>query len=293
MPNDIVSGYSSRVINAGEVRNKGVEIVATGTPIKSADFEWDVTVNWSHNHNEIIELNDNLERQTLAQVWQGHLIGTVGGSTTDLWGTKFVRDDQGNMVFNNGVPTWSSSPEYIGNTAPNWRAGLTNTFRYKNFRFSATIDGSYGGLIYSGTYNRASWDGFLANTLPGREEGEILGKGVMRAENGSFVENTIPVNTQTYYTQYHQVTEAGVFESSFIKLREVSLTYTFPKTMFKKIPIADASLSIFGRNIAVFDKFPMWDPEGGTMNGTVFVPGLEMAPMPYTATYGATLKVGF
>jgi TonB-linked SusC/RagA family outer membrane protein len=293
LPNDIVSGYSSRVINAGEVRNKGVEIVATGTPIKSSDFEWDVTVNWSHNHNEIIELNDNLERQTLAQVWQGHLIGTVGGSTTDLWGTKFVRDDQGNMVFNNGVPTWSSSPEYIGNTAPNWRAGLTNTFRYKNFRFSATIDGSYGGLIYSGTYNRASWDGFLANTLPGREEGEILGKGVMRAENGSFVENTIPVNTQTYYTQYHQVTEAGVFESSFIKLREVSLTYTFPKTMFKKIPIADASLSIFGRNIAVFDKFPMWDPEGGTMNGTVFVPGLEMAPMPYTATYGATLKVGF
>src|SRR5690606_12548045 len=127
----------------------------------------------------------------------------------------------------------------------------------------------------------------------GRDEGVIIGKGVMPAEGGGYVENTIPVNTQTYYSQLHQIAETGVFESSFIKLREVSLTYTFPKFLVQGARIDNLSLSVFGRNIAVFDKFPMWDPEGGTMNGTSFVPGLEMAPMPYTATYGATLKVGF
>ena len=293
LPSDIVNGYSSRVINAGEVRNRGVEVVITGTPVQSTDFTWDIAANWSANRNEIMALNDNLEQQTLAQVYQGYLIGTVGGTTSDLWGTKYVRDDEGNMVFNNGVPTRTSSPEYIGNSAPDWRAGLTNTLRYKNFRLSATVDGSYGGLILSNTYNRASWDGFLANTIPGRDAGEILGNGVMVAEDGSYVKNTIPVNTQTYYTQLHQIAETAVFESSFIKLREVSLTYNFPKSMFRKGYVDNLSLSVFGRNIAVFDNFPMWDPEGGTMNGTTFVPGLEMAPMPYTATYGATLKIGF
>ncbi len=293
LPNDIVSGYSSRVINAGEVRNRGVEVVVTGAPIKSTDFEWDVTANWSTNHNEIMELNDNLEQQTLSSVWQGYLIAKVGGSTTDLYGTKFIRDGEGNIVLNNGVPTRTSTQEYIGNTAPDWRAGLTNTFRYKNFRLSATLDGSYGGLIYSGTYNRSSQDGFTTNTLPHRDEGTIVWPGVMAAADGSYVANTVPVNAQTYYAQYHGTTEAGVFESSFIKLREISLTYNFPRTMFRKVPVDNLSLSVFGRNVAVWDKFPFWDPEGGTMNGTVFVPGLEMAPMPYTATYGATLKIGF
>lgn len=293
LPNDIVSGYSSRVINAGEVRNNGVEVVVTGTPIRNTNFEWDITANWSTNHNEIISLNDNLERQTLATVYQGSLIATVGGSTTDLYGTKYVRDDQGNQVFENGVPVRTTTTEYLGNVAPDWRAGLTNTIRYKDFRFSATLDGSYGGLILSNTYNRSSWDGFLANTIPGRDEGVIIGKGVMPAEGGGYVENTIPVNTQTYYSQLHQIAETGVFESSFIKLREVSLTYTFPKSLVQGAYIDNLSLSVFGRNIAVFDKFPMWDPEGGTMNGTSFVPGMEFAPMPYTATYGATLKVGF
>src|SRR5690606_16457496 len=108
LPNDIVTGYSSRVINAGEVRNRGVEVVLTGTPVKNTDFNWDINVNWSMNRNKIMALNDNLERQTLASVWQASLIATVGGRTTDLWGPKFLRDDQGNQVFENGIPVRTS-----------------------------------------------------------------------------------------------------------------------------------------------------------------------------------------
>ncbi|MFD1770481.1 SusC/RagA family TonB-linked outer membrane protein [Sphingobacterium suaedae] len=293
LPNDIVSGYSSRVINAGEVQNRGVELVLTGTPIKHTDFDWNVHVIWSMNRNKIIELNDNLERQTLAQVWQAYLMGTVGGRTSDLWGTKFVRDDAGNMVFNNGIPVRTTTQEYIGNTAPDFKAGLTNTLRYKDFRFSMTLDGQLGGLIYSGTYNRASWDGFTTNTLAGREAGFIVGAGVAQQVDGSYIPNTVEVSPQAYYNQYYQTTEAGVFDASFIKLRELSLTYTLPKNMAQSLHANNLSFSIYGRNLAVFDKFPFWDPEGGTMNGTVFVPGLEMAPMPYTATYGCTLKVDF
>lgn len=293
LPNDIVTGYSSRIINAGEVQNKGVELVLNAKPILTPDFDWNVMVNWSTNENEIMELNDNLEKQTLSSVWQASLIGTVGGRTTDLWGPKFLRDDAGNQVFENGIPVRTSTAEYIGNIAPDWKAGLTNTFRYKDFRLSFTLDGQYGGLIYSGTYNRSSWDGFTTNTIPGREEGFIIGDGVMRNADGSYSPNTVKAATNSYWSQYHQIAEAGVFDASFIKVRDVSVTYNLPKRFAKSIYANNLSLTAFGRNLAVFDKFPFWDPEGGTMNGTVFVPGLEMAPMPYTATYGLTLKADF
>lgn len=293
LPNDIVTGYSSRVINAGEVRNRGVEVVLTGTPVKNTDFNWDINVNWSMNRNKIMALNDNLERQTLASVWQASLIATVGGRTTDLWGPKFLRDDQGNQVFENGIPVRTSTSEYIGNIAPDWKAGVTNTFRYRNFRLSFTVDGQWGGLIYSGTYNRASWDGFTTNTIPGREEGFIIGQGVMRNPDGSYSPNTEKAVTSAYWSQYHQIAEAGVFDASFIKIRDVSLTYNLPRPLANAIHSDNVSLTVFGRNLAVFDKFPFWDPEGGTMNGTVFVPGLEMASMPFTANYGVTLKANF
>src|SRR5690606_10753809 len=156
-----------------------------------------------------------------------------------------------------------------------------------------TFDGQLGGVIYSGTYNRASWDGFTTNTIPGRDEGFIIGEGVMKNADGTYSPNTVEANPQSYYNQYHQTTEAGVFDASFIKLREMSLTYTFPKHITKSLRMNNLSMTVFGRNLAVFDRFPFWDPEGGTMNGTVFVPELEMAPMPYTSTYGATLKFDF
>lgn len=293
LPNDIVSGYSSRVINAGEVQNRGVELIFNGSPIKSKNFEWNMIANWAMNRNEIIALNDNIERQTLANVWQAYLIGTVGGTTTDLYGTKFVRDDAGNMVFNNGVPVKTTTQEYIGNTAPKWKAGLTNNFRYKDFKLSFTVDGQWGGLIYSGTYNRSSWDGFTTNTIPGRDEGFIVGEGVIQNEDGTYSPNTVEISPQSYYGQYYQTTEPGVFKASFIKLREASFSYALPKHLIKSIYVNNLSLTVFGRNLFVLDNFPFWDPEGGTMNGTVFVPSLEMASMPNTSTYGVSLKFDF
>lgn len=293
LPSDIVAGYSSRVINAGEVQNRGWELIVNTTPIKHEDFNWQVIANWSTNDNKILSLTDNLEQQTLATVWQAYLIGTVGGSTTDLWGTKFLRDPNGNVVYNKGVPMKGTTPEYIGNTAPDWKYGLTNTFLYKNMRLSFTVDGQVGGTIFSGTYNRASWAGTLANTLPGREEGVIVGEGVEQNSDGSYKKNETAINMQTYYTQYHQVTEAGTFSGSYLKFRELTLGYNFPKKMLKPLRIDGLSLSFFGRNLAIFDKYPMFDPEAGTKNGAVFVQGIEITPMPHTSSYGFNLKVDF
>ncbi len=293
LPSDIVGGYGSRVINAGKVQNKGWELIINANPIQRKDFDWKVILNWSTNDNTILTLSDNLEKQTLTQVWQAYLIATVGGSTTDVWGTKFLRDPDGNIIYKNGVPARGTTPEYIGNSSPDWKGGLTNTFLYKGMRLSFTLDGQVGGRIFSGTYNRASWAGTLSNTLPGRDEGFIIGDGVMQNQDGTYTPNTTKVNTQTYYTEYHQATEAGMFSGSYMKLRELSIGYQVPKKMIERYRLSGLSLSIFGRNLAVFDNYPMFDPEAGTKNGAVFVPGLEITPMPYTASYGFNLKVEF
>lgn len=297
VPADIVTGYSSRVINAGEISNKGVEVVLTGTPVRSRNTEWNVTVNWSTNKNRVMTLADDVAQQTLASLggaWIGYIIATKGGTTSDLWGPKMVRDPNGNIVNANGVPTYSSTNAYIGRTTPDWKAGITNTVRYKNFRLTATIDGQYKGLIKSGSYQRASWAGTTKNTLPGRDAGTIVGPGVMLDADGKYVPNTVAAKTETYYVGYYShAADVALFDASFIKLREVALSYAFPKRMIGHLPVQNLVLSLYGRNLAVFDKYPWFDPEAGMQNGQVFIQGVEMTPMPLTASYGFNLKVDF
>lgn len=297
VPADIVTGYSSRVINAGEISNKGVEVVLTGTPVRSRNTEWNVTVNWSTNKNRVMTLADDVAQQTLASLggaWIGYIIATKGGTTSDLWGPKMVRDPNGNIVNANGVPTYSSTNAYIGRTTPDWKAGITNTVRYKNFRLTATIDGQYKGLIKSGSYQRASWAGTTKNTLPGRDAGTIVGPGVMMDADGKYVPNTVAAKTETYYVGYYShAADVALFDASFIKLREVALSYAFPKRMIGRLPVQNLVLSLYGRNLAVFDKYPWFDPEAGMQNGQVFIQGVEMTPMPLTASYGFNLKVDF
>lgn len=150
-----------------------------------------------------------------------------------------------------------------------------------------------GGLIYSGTYNRASWAGTTTNTIPGREEGFIVGDGVVQNEDGSYSSNTVEADPQAYYVQRHQTTEPGVFDATFLKIRELTFNYNFPNKLTQPLGIYNLSLGVYGRNLAVFDKFPMWDPEAGTMNSNGFVPSMEVTPMPFSASYGCNVKLKF
>jgi len=277
------------------VRNKGVELVLHGTPIKQGDFTWNVSANWSKNKNEVLELKDNLEEQVLATVVNGRLIAKVGGTTTALYGRKFVRSPEGQVVYSNGVPVLGADPEYIGDVAPKWKAGLVNTFKYKNWSFGLTIDGSYGGKIYSHTHHKATEAGQLKHTLKGREEGELIGEGVVLNADGSYTPNTTPIRVDNYYRKYYeyQNVESNTFDASFLKIRELSLSYSFAKKQLKRIGLESLTLTVYGRDLKTFTDFPIYDPEAATMNGSVIVPGMETGQMPSTASYGFNLKVEF
>lgn len=295
LPTDIVSGFTTRVVNAGSVQNKGIEVVLSATPVISKDFRWDVTINGSSNHNKILSLIDGLSKETLTTVWLASFVATKGGATTDLWGKRFKRDPNGDLIFAKGAPQYDDTASFYGNVAPAFEGGITNDISYKNFHLSFTFGGQYKGLLWSGTFQRASWAGTTKATLPGRDEGTIIGKGVIQ-QDGKYVPNNVPINTESYYTQYYNnAIDGAVFSGTYLKLREVSLSFDFPKGLSRKWKMENLSLSLFGRDLAVFSKFPMFDPEGGVKNGSgnVFTPGVEITPNPLTASYGITLNVRF
>lgn len=299
VPLNYVTGYSKAFVNAGTVRNRGVEFVLNATPVKTKSFSWDTTLNWATNKNRIMSLSQDLEggdQQVLAEAGTAQIIGKVGGTTGDIYGYKFVRNEDGQIVYTDkGLPENSTEIEYVGKAYADWTAGWVNTFKYKNFRLSFTIDGSYGGIVYSQTHHKMSEQGKLKHTLYGREEGYIIGDGVVKNADGSYSQNNVKVNPADYYATYYRRAnlESNSFDASYVKLRDVSLEYNFPKQVLDKLKMTKISLSVYGRNLAMLSSFPIFDPETAALNGSSMMPGVEMGQMPSPATYGFNLKLEF
>lgn len=299
VPLNWATGYSSAILNTGIVRNRGIELVVNATPIKTKNFTWNTTVNWAKNQNRILELADEFEggdQQVLAEAGTAQIIGKVGGTTGDMYGYKFVRNDEGKIVYTDkGLPVQSKEIEYIGSAYADFTAGWVNTLKYKNFTFSFTLDGSFGGKVYSQTHHKMSEQGKLKHTLAGREEGFIIGDGVVLNKDGSYSPNTTKVNPADFYGEYYRRAnlESNTFDATYVKLRDITLEYSFPKKTLERLKLTRLSMSVYGRNLLTISDFPMFDPETAALNSGGMMPGVEMGQMPSPATYGLNLKLEF
>ncbi|WP_291401161.1 SusC/RagA family TonB-linked outer membrane protein [Daejeonella sp.] len=297
VPLDPTTGYSRAVLNAGVVQNNGIELLVGVKPIKNQNFTWTTTVNWSKNDNEVLELAEGLtDKQDIGYGGNATIQARVGGTTGDIYGFGFVRAPDGQIVYNtSGLPARPSQIQYIGKAYADWRGGLSNEFQYKNYRFSFLIDGQYGGMIYSQTHHKMSEQGKLKHTLKGREEGFIVGEGVVAGTGGTYTPNTKQVAPAAFYGDYYRRAnvESNSFDASFIKLREVRLEYGIPAKLSRKLKLNNASLALYGRDLAIISDFPMFDPETATLNGSTILPGVEMGQMPSTRTFGMNLTVKF
>ncbi|MFL9846051.1 TonB-dependent receptor domain-containing protein, partial [Flavobacterium rhizosphaerae] len=294
MPMNYSTGYNYARINAGKIRNRGVELLLGGKIIDNDKFKWGATANWTKNWNRVMELPDGVEgQQVIAEAGTATILAKVGGTTTAIYGYGFVRSPDGQIVYDGGIPAYPDKIEYIGDASPKWKAGLTNNFTIGNFTLSATIDGQYGGIIYSMTHHKLTEQGKLTDTYAGREEGVIVGDGVVQNADGSYSPNTVSVATPTWYAKYYRRAniESNSFDASYIKLREVSLAFNLPKKWLKGSALQSAQLSVYGRNLAIISDFPIYDPETAALNGNSLVPGMEMGQMPSPATYGFNLKL--
>ncbi len=297
VPLDPTTGYSRAVLNAGKVKNKGIEVLVGVKPISNQNFKWTSTINWSTNNNEVLELAEGLsDKQDIGYGGNATIQARVGGTTGDIYGFGFVRSPDGQIVYTAaGLPARPAEIQYIGKAYADWRGGLTNEFQYKNYRFSFQFDGQYGGRVYSQTHHKMMEQGKLQKSLAGREQGFVIGDGVVAGAGGTFTANTTKVAPATYYADYYRRAnvESNSFDASFIKLREVRLEYALPVKFTQKLKLNNASLALYGRDLALISDFPVFDPEVAALNGSTILPGIEIGQMPSMRTFGMNLTVKF
>lgn len=319
-PMDATTGYTRATINSGNVRNRGYEIQLNGTPIASRDFKWNASLTWSKNDNKILELAEGSdENQLIGSVGSVSIIGKVGGTTGDLWGYKLVRNDNGDVVIGaNGLPVRADEIEYVASSYPAWKAGLYNELTYKQLTFSFLIDVQKGGKIYSHSHHKMTEQGKLAHTLNGRLPGTeyymeasdpriaaakltpldgvyMIAPGVIQNSDGSFSPNEKVVTVEAYNKEYYRMAnvEANTFDASYLKLREVRLEYSFPKSLLSHTPFQNAKVAFYGRNLLCLTDFPMFDPEAAALNGSSILPGVETGSLPSTRSVGVNIGVTF
>ncbi|MBN9383430.1 MAG: SusC/RagA family TonB-linked outer membrane protein [Chitinophagaceae bacterium] len=317
------TGYYQKLINAGRLNNKGLEVQLGVTAIKSTHFSWDINANYAANRSKLVELDDAglLKNYLLGSDGTIQTIATVGKAYGSLFGTAFLRNSQGQVIVeDDGTPATNPTNQILGKYTPNWLGGITNTFTFDHFSLSVLVDGSFGGKQYSSTNATGSYTGVLASTLPGRDAahgglsyyypgnnsklnpvagtsgpaGEkiyddgIIFQGVTR--DGKSNKTILPASA--YYKTLNNFDEAWIYNSSFVKLREVRLGYDVPAEWLRHIGFAGATVTLVGRNLWIIHKnVPNVDPETAfnTGNGQ----GLEDLSLPGIRSYGINLNFKF
>lgn len=289
------TGNSTKQVNVGEMRNKGVEVVLNGKILKSEDFSWDVNVNFAKNNNELVSLTADSKNLLLANApFRVGVYAVEGMKYGQIYGTDYTYDGNGNKIIDEDgyyVPT--DTPVYLGSYLPDWNGGLRNTFRYKNFTLSALIDRQKGGKYFSTSHMWGMYSGMLDKTADNgiRENGIVL-PGVVAQADGSYAQNTTVLDAYTYATSHYNVVDAAnVFDASYWKLREVTLAYTLPKK-FLGDTISDVTITAFARNILTWGLAWDIDPETASYSSGN-VQGLEGGSLPSTRTYGVNVQFKF
>ncbi|HEY8970678.1 MAG TPA: SusC/RagA family TonB-linked outer membrane protein [Puia sp.] len=290
------SGYSNAILNIGELRNKGIELLLTGKPIRTTNFGWTISYNVAYNNNQVIKLAPGLPSIQIASsvnAWAvlDHIEGQPAGM---LMGTRMLKDNKGNIVFNRSshVPVIDPTTQILGRSVAPYTMGLTNEFRYKSFSFSFLLDGKFGNKIFSIFELYATRMGKLKSTLPGRDGGLHL-QGV--DQSGGIYDTTI---TQTggvlrnYYDNLRTYSDHFVHDGSFIKLRQVIFSYNIPAGRLKFVRLQTASISFVARNLLIlYRDTKNFDPEQSFTNSDA--QGFESIGLPRTRSYGLNLAVKF
>ncbi|MEZ4803820.1 MAG: SusC/RagA family TonB-linked outer membrane protein [Gelidibacter sp.] len=305
VPVSTATGYTSKILNAGEIENRGVEVSLNGSPIRSDNFDWDINVNWSKNKNEVLSLADGIENLQLGSFQGGITInarvgepyGIINGTDyTYLNGQRVVDPVSGQYI------KTATSDQNIGDTNPEWIAGISNKFRYKNISLSFLIDIQKGGSIFSldryyglatGLYDDTVFINDLGNPVRNSlaDGGGFINPGV----NPDGSPNTTRIRADRYGAFGYArglPDRAFVYDAGYVKLREVALSYNLPKRLLENMFISEVSLSLIGSNLWIIDKnLPDADPESGLGSGNL--QGYSVGPLPTTRDYAFNVKLKF
>lgn len=297
------SGYGSMIMNVGEIRNQGFEFMVNAVPVHTSEFEWNTTLNFAYNDSEVKYLGEGVERLQIdgATARSGNVTvqNIVGSSYGELIGYQYKRHN-GQIVFEDGIPQRADELSSLGNGVYNLTGGWSNSFKYKNFSLSFLLDFKVGAKLFSGTNYSLYSEGLHKNTLDGRTAenpgGTVVGTGVMLdTKTGNYVPNNVKVDAQTYYSSIsrNNIAEEFVYNANFLKLRELSVGYEFPKNILSKLKVVKGmNVSLVGRNLwTIIKHTDNIDPEAAynNTNGQ----GLELNGYPATRSVGFNVNVKF
>ena len=312
---DAAAPWSQQWVNAGKILNRGVEMMVYTTPIQTKDLTFNLNMNFAHNRSIVKELAPGVQRiyfngDNNMPVRVG---AVVGGKLGDIYANNLMkRNDAGQVIVNaQGLPqpaTGNGNLEQyllsnpIGNIQPDLLMSVTPSLTFKGISLTAMFDMRFGGSIMSVSEGMATSVGTSERTLNRGEYKEISGvkdyymvvPGVK--EDGSI--NDIPVSAQAYYStigiykSQKGYAEEFIHSASYIKLKELSLGYSFPQRMLKKTPFTALKLSFEARKLCFLMKHTPGNPDGG-YDTTMFSQALDFAAVPYTRTFGFSINVGF
>lgn len=284
------NGFDSVVTNAGEIKNSGIELALGLLPIRTDNFEWSINANFSKNKSEVKSLSEGLDTFIIAQGPDGVTVeARPGEQMGDIYGQAYIKNDSGEIVYENGLPL-TGDRKKVGNYNPDWMLGLSTNIRYKGLRFSVLFDIRQGGEIYSYTNAIGRESGILELTSGWRDG--VVGEGVVRDGSGGFVPNTEEVTAEAWaYGVPRSNAEANIFDASYIKLRQLSLGYSFPEKILKTFGLQQLSISLVGSNLLLWTDVPNIDPESQALNGGSLLPGFEVTQLPSTKNYGFKLNM--
>lgn len=323
VPYPTSTGYTSRYINAATVENKGIEVQFNLTPVKTNDFSWDINVNWSKNDNMVTALAPGITNLLITtypgsgtlNAVVGQPFGVIKGTDYTYYDPNFVPSYPGEVnkngprVINPATGRYvinTSTNNIVGNVNPDWIGGIRNKFAYKNLSFSFLIDMKKGGDIFSTDQWYGVGTGLGQQTAGNNDLGNPIrntvanGGGVIF--DGVYADGT-PNTVRTAYFRPEAgaitnsysggATKGYVYDASFVKLREVNITYNLPTSLVQKIHLVDAKISLIGSNLWIIHKnLPDADPESGLGSNTGSM-GLSIGSLPTTRNIGCNLTIKF
>lgn len=301
LPISTTTGYSSRYVNAGKIRNQGVEITLSLVPLRmSNSLTWESKFNFSRNVGKVEELAEGYDQYVYS--WSSpydgedskvYAIAKKGGKMGEIYGTGFKHTEDGSIIVDNsGLPVADPTLVKLGNYNPDFILTSWNKFSYKNFRLQFLLDWHQGGVFVSRTYGMCMESGVHADTEERSPEKMVVAGKVFDETTQSYVPNTKQVSPRDYYRNlYRRFHEQQLtFSATFLKLRELSIGYTFPSQWFKNTPIKKLSFDVVGRNLFMKTKGQdSVDPEVVDYKNGRVTPGVEEMSYPSTRSIGFSI----
>ncbi|MEA3503913.1 MAG: SusC/RagA family TonB-linked outer membrane protein [Bacteroidota bacterium] len=320
------SGSQNAIINSGSMKNSGVEFQISAMPIKKKELQWNIGFNYAKNYSEVEELADGVDNYLLLEQWRLSIEARPGHAFGDIVGYGIKRDENGNKIVKpngmylrndeysdgNGNYVRTGETKVLGNITPDWIGGVSSRLQYKNFSLNFHVDIRIGGEMFAGTNMYGyGYSGNYVQTLEGREgwyasEEARIAAGVSSTNwspTGGYVaagvledgtENSTYLNPEKYWSQFsdwnNEIHEPFIYDASYVKLRELTISYRIPEKVAKKMHLQACKVSVVGNNLwLIYSGVPNIDPESAYSNGNG--QGYEIFSYPIRRSFGINVNL--